>query len=168
MAGDAPALVALENVTGFLRANDRRDFKSVVTALVSAGYRVGALMMDARDFVPQARERMILVAVRGETHPAVDLVGARHDPRWQLNDVLDTPRGADQRWLASANVTEMLTKVTGQDVVRLDEARRAGRRFAATTSVTRRDTVAGRVRVRTVRSDGRSGCLLARHDERPA
>ena len=175
MAGTAPALVALENVTGFVRANDGRDFTSVVTALVSAGYRVGALMMDARDFVPQARERMILVAVLGETSPAGNLAGASHDPRWrtrslveavaglppsvrkrwvwwhlptpaphgiQLGDMLDAPGGADQRWLPSAKVTEMLTKVTGRDAVRLDDARRAGRPFAATTSGTRRDTVA--------------------------
>lgn len=195
MAGTAPAIVALENVTGFVRANDGRDFTSVVTALVSAGYRVGALMMDARDFVPQARERMILVAVRGETSPAGNLAGARHDARWhtrslvkavaglppsvckhwvwwrlpapaphgmQLGDVLDAPGSADQRWLPSAKVAEMLTKVTGRDAVRLDEARHAGRPFAATTSGTRRDTVAGSVRVRTVRSDGRSGCLLSR------
>ena len=80
----------------------------------------------------------------------------------QLGHVLDAPGGADQRWLPSAKVAEMLTKVTGRDAVRLDEARRAGKPFAATTSGTRRDTVAGSVRVRTVRSDGRSGCLLSR------
>ena len=194
-AGTAPKIVAMENVTGFVRANDGRDFTSVMTALVSAGYRVGALMMDARDFVPQARERMILVAVRGGTHPADILARPRHDARWhtkalvkavaglppgvrkncvwwslpvptphgsRIDDVLDVPGGADQRWLPPAKIAEMMTKVTGRDAVRLEEARRAGRPFAATTSGTRRDTVAGSVRVRTIRTDGRSGCLLTR------
>ena len=59
-----------------------------VTALVSAGYRVGAVMMDARDFVPQARERMILVAVRGETSPTSSLAGARHHARWHTRSLV--------------------------------------------------------------------------------
>ena len=61
--GRAPAVIALENVRNLIGFDDGRDFGSVVGALVAAGYRVGALLMDARLFLPQSRKRVFIVGI---------------------------------------------------------------------------------------------------------
>ena len=80
--GRAPAIVVLENVYGVLTANGGRDFALICRALALAGYRFGALVLDAVHFLPQSRPRVFIVAVRGDV-----VVGDRHlahnpDPRW--------------------------------------------------------------------------------------
>lgn len=65
-AGHAPAIIAFENVMGLVTRNGGRDFAAVVTALADLGYRVGALEIDARDFVPQSRPRLFVVALRAD------------------------------------------------------------------------------------------------------
>ena len=80
--GRAPALIVLENVHGVLTANGGRDFALIGRSLALAGYRFGAMVLDAVHFVPQSRPRVFIVALRGDV--AVDsalLVGER-DPRW--------------------------------------------------------------------------------------
>lgn len=63
-AGHAPGIIAFENVMGLVTRNNGRDFAAVVTALADLGYRVGALEIDARDFVPQSRPRLFVMALR--------------------------------------------------------------------------------------------------------
>ena len=50
----APRLIVYENVTGLIDSHGGRDFEAVVGALNNAGYRFGALMIDAALFVPQS------------------------------------------------------------------------------------------------------------------
>ena len=64
MLGRAPQVVEFENVTGLLSKNNGADFASLCQGLVSAGYHVGAVVMNALQFVPQNRERVFIVAVR--------------------------------------------------------------------------------------------------------
>lgn len=59
----APVIV-LENVLGVLTASGGRDFAAIAQVLASAGYRFGAVIMDARRFVPQSRPRVFIIAVR--------------------------------------------------------------------------------------------------------
>lgn len=58
--GDRPPLVAIENVTGLLHCE---DFTGMCEALASIGLQFGALVIDARHFLPQSRPRVFLVAV---------------------------------------------------------------------------------------------------------
>ena len=60
-----PRLVVLENVCGALTSHGGRDFATIIGALVDAGYRAGAIVMDAVHFVPQSRKRLFVVGVRG-------------------------------------------------------------------------------------------------------
>ena len=62
--GRAPSIIALENVCGTLTSHGGDDFKALCAAMSGAGYRYGALVVDAALFVPQSRPRLILVAVR--------------------------------------------------------------------------------------------------------
>jgi DNA (cytosine-5)-methyltransferase 1 len=61
--------VALENVCGTLTSHGGRDFESICEALVTSGYRVGALVIDAALFVPQSRPRLFIIGV----HQSVEI-----------------------------------------------------------------------------------------------
>ena len=62
--GRAPGLVVLENVCGALTSHGGRDFAAIDGAFANAGYRLGALVIDAADFVPQSRPRLFMLGVR--------------------------------------------------------------------------------------------------------
>jgi DNA (cytosine-5)-methyltransferase 1 len=62
--GRAPPILALENVTGLLTSHGGADFQNLCTTLAGAGYRFGALTIDAALFTPQSRPRVFIVATR--------------------------------------------------------------------------------------------------------
>ncbi len=68
-SGRAPKIVALENVCGTLTSHDGRDFAAICDTLVTAGYRVGALVIDAALLLPQSRPRLFIIGV----HQAVQI-----------------------------------------------------------------------------------------------
>ncbi len=59
-----PPMVLLENVTGFLSSHDGNDFRDALLALNRLGYAVDALIIDARRFVPQSRQRLFVVGTK--------------------------------------------------------------------------------------------------------
>lgn len=63
--GRAPPTLALENVPGLLSSHHGRDFAALIANLAEAGYRVGAMMIDAALFSPQSRQRLFIVAHKG-------------------------------------------------------------------------------------------------------
>lgn len=63
-----PPLIVLENVYGVLTANGGRDFSAIGTEFSRLGYRFGAVVLDARHFVPQSRPRVFIVGARGDLH----------------------------------------------------------------------------------------------------
>ena len=83
----APVVIALENVRNLIGSNDGRDFSSVIGALASAGYSVGALLLDARLFLPHSRKRVFIVGVRiGVTLPPA-LIVAEPTPEFHPPDL---------------------------------------------------------------------------------
>lgn len=64
--GRAPAIVAVENVCGTLTSRGGRDFEIVCQTYVDAGYRWGALVINADRFLPQSRPRLFVIGVRGD------------------------------------------------------------------------------------------------------
>jgi DNA (cytosine-5)-methyltransferase 1 len=78
----APRLIALENVCGALTSHGGKDFVAIAGAIAGAGYRLGALVIDAADFVPQSRPRLFIVAVRADIPISPALVAAHADERW--------------------------------------------------------------------------------------
>lgn len=59
----APRLIVLENVTGALTSQEGKDFSAICSALSRAGYRFGAVVANAVNFVPQSRPRLFIIAV---------------------------------------------------------------------------------------------------------
>ncbi len=80
--GRAPTLVVLENVLGVLTSNAGRDFQAIATTIAESGYRFGAVVMDARWFVPQSRSRIFLVAVREDVAIPAKLMAKGPSDRW--------------------------------------------------------------------------------------
>ena len=68
--GRGPRVIALENVTGTLTSHGGADFAAICKTYSDAGYRFGALVIDAALFVPQSRPRLFVVGVRSDV--AVD------------------------------------------------------------------------------------------------
>lgn len=72
----APTIVALENVAATLTSHGGKDFEALCLALVDAGYRVGARVIDAVQFVPQSRPRMFIIAVLSDVVIPDELIEA--------------------------------------------------------------------------------------------
>ena len=56
--------MALENVCGTLTSHNGSDFDAICATFHKAGYRYGALVINAQLFVPQSRPRLFVVGVR--------------------------------------------------------------------------------------------------------
>lgn len=64
--GRGPKIIALENVCGTLTSHGGEDFRAICETFAKAGYRYGALVIDAELFLPQSRPRLFVVGVRGD------------------------------------------------------------------------------------------------------
>lgn len=62
-AGRKPRAIVLENVCGLLTSRKGADFAALCETVGDAGYRIGAVVIDARLFVPQSRPRLFLIAL---------------------------------------------------------------------------------------------------------
>lgn len=61
---EAPPLVMVENVPGWLYSNGGEDFKVTVKALNDLGYRCDVIALNALRFTPQSRLRVFLIGTR--------------------------------------------------------------------------------------------------------
>ena len=69
--GRAPRTIVLENVYGALTSHGGMDFAALGSALSRSGYRFGAVVINASEFVPQSRPRVFFIALRqGEPLPS--------------------------------------------------------------------------------------------------
>jgi DNA (cytosine-5)-methyltransferase 1 len=185
----APRLVALENVRGLLTSNGGRDFAALAGAFAGAGYRFGALEMDAAAFVPQSRPRLFLVACR-EPPPAAFVQPAPsapfHSPALAAAQAAMPPeaRAASLWWrlpappsrnAALADLIEdpvsgvcwngpektarLVAMMSPRQRARLDALTRAGGRHVG--ALFKRIRIENGVRVQRaeVRFDGLAGCL---------
>ena len=74
--GRPPRLIALENVCGALSSHDGKDFAAIGDAMTKSGYRFGAVVMNAVDFLPQSRPRLFIVGAH-RSLPIPGLLTAR-------------------------------------------------------------------------------------------
>ena len=100
--GRAPKSIVLENVCGLLSSHGGNDFVELSRVLSNDGYRFGAFVMDAVDFVPQSRPRLFFVALRDD----FDVGQARTlgpDKRWHTPRLMEAwrrlPEPLQRRWV---------------------------------------------------------------------
>lgn len=77
--GRGPRIVAVENVCGALTSHGGRDFEVICRTFAEAGYRCGALVINADRFLPQSRPRLFVIGVRGDVDPDPAVAGAVAD-----------------------------------------------------------------------------------------
>ncbi|WP_329953480.1 DNA cytosine methyltransferase [Stenotrophomonas sepilia] len=66
--GRAPRVVALENVLGTLTSHNGEDFEAICRTFADAGYKYGALVINASYFVPQSRPRLFVIGVHSDVN----------------------------------------------------------------------------------------------------
>ncbi len=100
--GRGVPIIVLENVTGAITSNGGGDFRSLVHVLVEAGYRVGALVIDAAMFLPQSRPRLFVIAVQRDVAAPKRLHSASPTPWSHPKSLLDAylalPETLQQEW----------------------------------------------------------------------
>lgn len=181
-----PRIVVIENVAGLLTSGNGADFTAVCEAMVQAGYRVGALEMDAALWLPQSRPRLFIIAMRGAA--GSEIVGPKggfHTPRliaavdrlppemranwawWSLAApaqrnldlaALLEPDGAVE-WLDDAKASAVLAMAAPLHRARLEAALNSGgRRVGAAYRRVRMEHGVKAQRLE-IRFDGLAGCL---------
>ena len=78
----APRIVVLENVIGAITSHKGKDFQGIATAFAELGYQFGAVVIDARLFVPQSRKRLFIIGVRHDLQIPAHLRAAKANPAW--------------------------------------------------------------------------------------
>lgn len=180
-----PPILVAENVVGFVVADQGKYFKEAYQALRKLGYRVGAVVIDAQDFVPQSRPRAFVIAVSEEIsleglsqslptepfHPTglVRTSFLVNDPEWvwwslpipsgktaSFGDLCERDAPCDPP-AATRNICGMLSTLHKR---KLRAATAVGGFFAGTAyKRTRPDGKGKKVQRLEIRFDGVAGCL---------
>lgn len=180
----APRLIVVENVAGLLTSNGGADFARIVGLMTARRYLVGALILNASDFVPQSRPRLFIVAARaaeaavfGRMAPhsvpaalqdAVERLPPQTKSRWRW--ISATPRRVRNLTLAdifetdapfdAARITrERLCQMTGRQRAAIDDLKASGaRHVGAAFRRVRIEDGEKRIRIEA-RFDGLAGCI---------
>ncbi len=97
-----PCTIVLENVYGAITSNNGEDFRTIASAFSTAGYSFGAIVMDARLWLPQSRPRLFFIGVRGDLQIPADFfeeIPNTWHPRALRDAVADMPQADKQRWI---------------------------------------------------------------------
>jgi DNA (cytosine-5)-methyltransferase 1 len=86
--GRAPRLIVLENVCGTLNSHQGKDFAAICDGFEQAGYRVGALVVNASLFVPQSRPRLFIIGVKADIEIPKHLVSEHLSAPWHTRSLL--------------------------------------------------------------------------------
>jgi len=94
----SPRVVVIENVSGLFNSHGGRDFEAVCAALAAAGYRYGALEIDAAGYLPQSRSRCVIVATLEDARGLTAPPGAASRAVREAHDRL--PHALRERWIS--------------------------------------------------------------------
>lgn len=120
----APRVIVLENVCGALTSHGGKDFAAIGGALAKAGYRFGAMVIDAVHFVPQSRPRLFLVAVHTDAEIPRELRLDHPDPVWHTANVVTAwtrlPAPVKRSWIWWKLPVHRTTSTTLADLIEAD------------------------------------------------
>ena len=99
----APEIIALENVIGTLHSHDGKDFAAICEAFDRAGYRFGAMTIDAACFVPQSRPRLFVIGIRADVQVPSSMRRFSPSSLWHSRTLQDAysrlPVKQQQSWI---------------------------------------------------------------------
>lgn len=87
--GHSPRTIVLENVCGAITSNGGKDLAAIASAFTNLGYSHGAMVLDARHFVPQSRQRLFIIGVRSEMMVPEELKAAKAVPLWHPSSLVE-------------------------------------------------------------------------------
>ena len=101
--GRAPRLIVLENVYGAITSHGGNDFAAIASAFSGRGYRFGAVVIDARHFVPQSRPRLFIIGIRGDLGVTGELIGGSPSQIWHPSALINAhdllSKRAKSQWI---------------------------------------------------------------------
>lgn len=101
--GRAPSMIVMENVCGTLTSHQGKDFAAICETYEKAGYRFGAVVIDAALFVPQSRPRLFMIGARADLPLPEGMTGAGASEQWHprgLRTAFDQlPAKARRNWV---------------------------------------------------------------------
>lgn len=180
--GNAPRLVLLENVPGFLTSRNGADLRQAIIALNDLGYSADLARVDAVHFTPQSRARLFVIAERdaardlpitledSEARPAplTRFIHANADLRWSIRDwpslptrpttvqdLIEDPPEEDELWWDQDRTNYFMGQLSKRHAMLADELI-AGKHFQYATAFRR--VRQGRS-MAELRIDGVAGCL---------
>lgn len=93
----APHMVVLENVYGALSSHEGKDFAAICSALAGAGYRFGAVIVNAVRFLPQSRPRLFIIAVKKPVTIPRELITEKPGVEWHPAALIEAYRKLSKR-----------------------------------------------------------------------
>ncbi len=171
-----PPVVVAENVIGLVSAAGGEYYVTVHKELAKRGYRVGAVMLDAANWLPQSRKRIFVIGVQNSVNikaltssratwchpePVVKVAGMVDDWVWWnipapknkkpvLDEIVDFDSPCDPETVQS----QKLSLIAPEKIKQLRELSRGCRRAFTGYRRTRNHK-----QVLEVRTDGMAGCL---------
>lgn len=98
-----PQVIVLENVCGTITSHEGKDFATICRGFVDAGYSVGALVIDAKLFVPQSRPRLFIIGVHKDTQIPEHVIADASLLRWHTKALIGAyaklPAQVKERWI---------------------------------------------------------------------
>ncbi|AIP94652.1 DNA cytosine methyltransferase [Salmonella enterica] len=83
-----PSILVLENVLGLLTLDQGRHFAAICRQLSKTGYRYGAMIIDAKHFLPQSRPRVFIVAIDRQFSIPAGLCSQEPLAQWHSSSLL--------------------------------------------------------------------------------
>ena len=101
--GRKPRSIVLENVCGLLTSHGGADFSALCEKLGAAGYWIGAIVADAKEFLPQSRPRLFLIAL-DDRRPMAGLIQSNYamdhwHPKRLREAQANLPETSRARWM---------------------------------------------------------------------
>lgn len=93
--GRAPRFLLLENVAGLLTLHGGRSIDLLLTQIADLGYAIDLVQVDARHFVPQARNRAFIIGTR-DLPPSDAPMPLTHIRRYKVQEIYS--RNAHLPW----------------------------------------------------------------------
>ncbi|WP_275099854.1 DNA cytosine methyltransferase [Sedimenticola hydrogenitrophicus] len=93
----APHIVVLENVWGAISSHEGKDFAAISSALAGAGYRFGAVVVNAVRFLPQSRPRLFIIAVKKPVTIPRELITEKPGVEWHPAALIEAYRKLSKR-----------------------------------------------------------------------
>ncbi len=119
--GRKPKAIVLENVCGLLTSHGGDDFRTLCEHVGAAGYWIGAIVADARDFLPQSRPRLFLIALDMDRPVPGGLQSAFAVDHWHPDRLRQAqallPEPSRSRWLWFAPSVPARSNTTLADII---------------------------------------------------